>query len=971
MEKFRLKDKFVEKYKKIKPPFGFNGLGEIQYYRAYSRLKEDGSNEQWYETIRRVVEGTYSVQKRHIIKNGLGWSENKAHKSAEEMYDRMFNMKFLPPGRGLWAMGSKPIEEKGLFGALNNCAFVSTNNIDKDLSKPFLFMMDKSMLGVGTGFDVDGGNKLKIKSPIINGFTYIIPDTREGWVESVRYLLDAYFKGESLPEFDYSKIREKGAPIKGFGGKSSGPEPLKKLHKDINELLNERIGDYLTEENIADIMNKIGVCVVSGNVRRTAQIMLGDEDDEEFMSLKDYTWDGEKYIGSKAHRAPFGWTSNNSVRCKIGQDYSVLAKQTGLNGEPGYLWMENARNYGRMSEAPDYKDKKAVGVNPCLSYDTPLLTNLGFKKIGELEGKESYFIDSKGNTVKGKVWKTGLKDVIQLKYAHNNFFREIKCTSDHKFLDIDGNETKAENLKGKRIMPMFHEKQLTNMNIPWVSLGFIQGDGRTNPANRQITVNDDDIKEIFIAPTYKELKKLGFSKEKLPKRKPHVLINLPSTFKEWKLKDRLDFITGLYTANGSVLEKAKRVTLKTSNKILAEEVRSFLLEIGIGNYITTNKQHDVKFYNGVYTCKESYDVNIGGLYSLRIFSEKINFIQSYKREKLKKIILNSSPKIQSIKRIGKEKVYDFSLMSDNHWGVTQDHLIVHNCGEQTLESYEMCCLVETFPIKHTSLHDFKRTLKFAYLYAKTVTLGHTHWVETNRVQLRNRRIGTSVSGVAQFIGEKGISVLKHWLKIGYETIQYYDEVYSDWLAVPKSIKTTSVKPSGSISLVAGVTPGVHYPISNYYIRRSRISANHELIPYLSKAGYYIEPDVTNPDNTFVVEVPVKIENCRTLEDVSIWEQCELAAFMQEHWADNQVSCTVSFRPEEREQIKNVLQYYQYRLKSISFLPKTESVYAQMPYEAISKEKYESLIKNIKGLTIKSLSEKAEPDKFCDGDSCLV
>ena len=111
MEKYKLKDNFVDKYKKVKPPFGFNGLGEITYYRTYSRKKADGTNEQWYETIRRVVEGTYSVQKRHIIQNGLGWDEKKAHSSAEEMYDRMFHMKFLPPGRGLWAMGSPLIEE--------------------------------------------------------------------------------------------------------------------------------------------------------------------------------------------------------------------------------------------------------------------------------------------------------------------------------------------------------------------------------------------------------------------------------------------------------------------------------------------------------------------------------------------------------------------------------------------------------------------------------------------------------------------------------------------------------------------------------------------------------------------------------------------------------------------------------------------------------------------------------------------
>ncbi|HKL13878.1 MAG TPA: hypothetical protein VJ907_09760, partial [Halanaerobiales bacterium] len=162
---FKLDDKFIKKYSKIKPKFGFNGLGELVYLRTYSRLKPDGSNESWFETVRRVVEGTYSIQKRHINKYGLGWDETKAQRSAQEMYERMFDMKFLPPGRGLWAMGSDVIEQKGLYVALNNCAFVSTDNLEKDLTRPFEFMMDFSMLGVGVGFDVKGADSIEIQRP--------------------------------------------------------------------------------------------------------------------------------------------------------------------------------------------------------------------------------------------------------------------------------------------------------------------------------------------------------------------------------------------------------------------------------------------------------------------------------------------------------------------------------------------------------------------------------------------------------------------------------------------------------------------------------------------------------------------------------------------------------------------------------------------------------------------------------------
>ena len=163
MEKFQLSENFIAKYKRKKPPFGFNGLGELVYMRTYSRVKKNGKNERWWETIRRVVEGTYSMQKQWIESHQLGWNAWQAQNSAQEMYERMFYMKFLPPGRGLWAMGTPITEEKNLYAALNNCAFVSTKTLKEDYSKPFCFLMDASMLGVGVGFDTKGAGEIVIK----------------------------------------------------------------------------------------------------------------------------------------------------------------------------------------------------------------------------------------------------------------------------------------------------------------------------------------------------------------------------------------------------------------------------------------------------------------------------------------------------------------------------------------------------------------------------------------------------------------------------------------------------------------------------------------------------------------------------------------------------------------------------------------------------------------------------------------
>lgn len=145
-----------------------------------------------------------------------------------------------------------------------------------------------------------------------------------------------------------------------------------------------------------------------------------------------------------------------------------------------------------------------------------------------------------------------------------------------------------------------------------------------------------------------------------------------------------------------------------------------------------------------------------------------------------------------------ENMRAFSRMKDKPDWKDKRVMGGNPCLEQSLESYELCCLVETFPVNHNSLEDYVKTLKYAYLYAKTVTLGNTQWAETNRVALRNRRIGTSVSGVVDFIAKNNIETLRHWLETGYKAVQDYDEMYSEWLAVPRSIKTTSVKPSGCL-----------------------------------------------------------------------------------------------------------------------------------------------------------------------------
>ena len=675
---FSLSDTFIDLYRNAQPEWG--PVGEVTYKRTYARAKPDGTTEDWYETCKRVVEGVFNIQKIHCRKFALPWDEPKARKSAEEMYERMFTFKFLPPGRGLWTMGTDIVYEKG-SACLNNCAFVSTKDLDTDFAGPFTFLMDMSMLGVGVGGDCKGEGTVKVQTPRFTDEPYVVQDSREGWVDLMRVVLNSFVgKGYYPSTIDWSEVRPAGSTINGFGGTASGPAPLQELVDSITKLLMPKTDQpyKIGSSHIVDIFNLIGRCVVAGGVRRTAEIMFGEPDDADFRSLKDPTqlnkWAAE--LGELAEKGEgdspkavkhqdkinnhplrtHRWASNNSVFGSVGMDYSDISAAIATNGEPGVIYLDAMRGYGRMADPRNDKDKRVMGSNPC--------------------------------------------------------------------------------------------------------------------------------------------------------------------------------------------------------------------------------------------------------------------------------------------------------------------------SEQSLESYELCCLVETFPAHHEDIDDYKRTLKFASLYAKTVTLDPTHDSRTNAVMMRNKRIGCSQSGIVQAMNMLGRREYLRWCDEGYKHIQELDTIYSEWLCVPASKKTTSVKPSGTVSLLCGATPGIHYPHSEYYIRRIRIQEDSPLVEACENAGYPVEKDAYSP-RTMCVSFPVKEAHyTKGKSDVSIWEQFANAADLQKWWADNQVSITVTFNKDEAKSIKTCLEVFEDQLKSVSLLPLSEHGYTQAPYETISQEEYERLTADITKLDLSSAGNEVI-DKFCDGDKCEI
>lgn len=424
------------------PKFGHDLLSQVILLRSYARLKESGGNESWREIVLRVTTGVWSIFRNHMRTRVLQFDEPRWTTFFANAISGMYRMNWMPPGRGLWMMGTDFVYQRGAT-ALNNCAAVSTKD---SLVESASWAMDTLMNGGGVGFDTywthisERNHSIGRCSPDgrrveWHGATrHTIPDSREGWVWSVKILLNAYLHEcpeitdelSRFPEFDYSLIRPKGSRINGFGGIASGPWPLEKLHKRLHcylgyflashglpchesssveaQALEEKFlfdlagidypleraekhaqwmiaakrysrrREYDSVRLIADVFNAIGDCVVSGNVRRSSEIAIGDPESETFLNLKNYELHPE--------RASIGHNSNNSVRFTKTEQYTAflprITEHIRTNGEPGLIFQLNMTRYSRIARPPvsnslrlgfgssrEYEEDQAILSNPC------------------------------------------------------------------------------------------------------------------------------------------------------------------------------------------------------------------------------------------------------------------------------------------------------------------------------------------------------------------------------------------------------------------------------------------------------------------------------------------------------------------------------------------------------------------------------------------------------------------------------
>lgn len=286
------------------------------------------------------------------------------------------------------------------------------------------------------------------------------------------------------------------------------------------------------------------------------------------------------------------------------------------------------------------------------------------------------------------------------------------------------------------------------------------------------------------------------------------------------------------------------------------------------------------------------------------------------------------------------------------------------CAEQTLEHFETCCLAEIFLPNISSAEELEKCATMLYRINKHSLALPCHWSATEEVVHRNMRMGISVSGVAQ-ASEEQLS----WLPKAYERLREFDAAYSALHGFPASRKLTTVKPSGTLSLLGNTTPGIHPAYSQFYIRRVRFSADSHLLPHLRGAGYKSEFavnfDGTEDVGTVIVEFPVATPRGTILaEEMSAVKQLELVSRLQREWSDNAVSVTVTYRKDELPAIRAWLEEnYSGNIKAVSFLLHSGHGFAQAPIEPITEEVYRVMQSRVRPLP--SLSGVDEDDDIVD------
>ncbi len=319
-----------------------NQIQKFQFFDKYSRFNYDlGRRETWKETVDRAVD---------YLK------ELSGEKLEAGVYKRirtsMLEMKATPSMRLLAMAG--PAARRSNIG-IYNCSYQPVDSVDS-----FVEALIISMNGCGVGFSVESKyveNLPRVKRQ--NGSEVkqmLIEDTTEGWADALRVGMTTWLEGGDV-RFDYSGLRPAGAILRVKGGRSSGPEPLRKMMEFVRERIFARQGSFLRPIDAHDMMCEVGNAAVSGGMRRTAMISLFDFDDKEMWDSKSGDFERDNSQRWNANNSAV-WPLSGLTQLEVTKQMLEMVKSG--RGEPGIFNRQSA-----IDMRPARRSEAEFGTNPC------------------------------------------------------------------------------------------------------------------------------------------------------------------------------------------------------------------------------------------------------------------------------------------------------------------------------------------------------------------------------------------------------------------------------------------------------------------------------------------------------------------------------------------------------------------------------------------------------------------------------
>jgi len=912
------------------PQQPFDSLGLFTLLRTYSRrVNENDPNspvENWAQILTRCINACNDQLK-------CGFTQEEA----QEFFDLLYNRKASLAGRFLWQLGTKTVDKLGLM-SLQNCAFCVIDDL-----KSFTWIMNFLMLGAGCGYrilqeDIDKFPVVKYVEIVRRDekdSDYIVPDSRQGWVKLLGKALKAHFYSGKGFTYSTHLLRSKGAPIKSFGGVSSGPEVLCDGIAKISDLLNKRSqnGGKLTTTDALDIANIIGMVVVSGNVRRCLPkgslvyvqgglkmietIQVGDSvlTTKGFRQVKNVFEQGvQPLVKIKTTQGSFRCTANHRMATRTFSNPQIIWKMASELDFADYILSLESRdkyaiadlNMERVIDVSQDGESETWDIEVdemheffCNSY---LTHNSAQIALGDV--KDTEFL-------RAKRWDLGTIPNWRC-YSNNS----VICNDINDVLDNDefwcGYQGNGEpygliNLKLAQSCGRLGETQYPDPEVEGV-----------NPCVSGDTLILTDKGEIPVIDL------VG---------KGRVTLVIDG-------KEHLTTDAGFFkTSDLSLLYK---ITTKLGKTVRATADHKFLQLKG---------------------WTELKNIQIGDI--LRVNSK--TFFNIDPNEVWEEVV--------SINEDGYEPVYDCTVPTIHCFSA--NGILAHNCSEQSLANYETCCLGEIYLPNVTSFEELKKCITYIYRACKqSLTLPCVDSKDTEDIVHKNMRMGIGYTGILQATDEQ-----RSWIKPCYEYLREFDKAYSEKHNFPPSIKLSTVKPGGTLSLLGGCTAGIHPGYSRYYIRRIRVSSESKLIQLAKDHNYHVEYvqnfDGTLDYNTQVISFPYSLpEHTILAEDMTAIQQLEWVKWAQTNLSDNAVSVTVYYRKEELPEIKAWLkEHYNNSVKAVSFLLHSEHGFKQAPLEKISKEEYEVMLESCSPIVdVGNICAVASDEKYvgegeCVGGSC--